>query len=48
MNAIKVPEPIMREGYIRNGDGSHLTLSVPARGDHKLMDWAYCGQHWVR
>lgn len=34
MNTIKVPEPIMREGYIRNGDGSHVTLSVPARGDH--------------
>jgi len=34
MNTTKVPEPIMRERYIRNGDGSHVTLSVPARGDH--------------
>lgn len=34
MNTIKVPEPIMREGYICNSDGSHVTLSVPARGDH--------------
>lgn len=33
MNTTKVPEPIMRERYFRNGDGSHVTLSVPARGD---------------
>ena len=34
MNTIKVPEPIMREEYIRNGDGSHVTLGAPVRGDH--------------
>lgn len=34
MNTIKVPEPIMREEYTRNGGGSHVTLGAPARGDH--------------
>lgn len=34
MNTIKVPEPIMREEYTRNGDRSHVTLGARARGDH--------------
>lgn len=34
MNTTKVPEPIIREAYRRNSDGSHVSMSVPARGDH--------------
>jgi hypothetical protein len=34
MNTTKVPQPIMREEYVRNGDGSHVTVSAPSSGDH--------------
>jgi hypothetical protein len=29
----KAPEPIINEKYLRNGDGSHLTVGSPFRGD---------------
>jgi len=44
MNAIhtKVPEPIVNDEYLRNGDGSHVTVSSPFRGDHFNLSTGEC------
>src|SRR5450755_961502 len=43
MNAIhKIPEPIINDHRLRNGDGSHVTVGVPFRGDHFDLTTGEC------
>jgi hypothetical protein len=38
----KAPDPIVNENYLRNGDGSHLTVGSPFRGDHFDLSTGEC------
>ena len=44
MNTIqtKVPKPIINEYYLRNGNGSHMTVGIPYRGDHFNLSTGEC------